>query len=75
MKVFRAISIIFAIAYIVLLIVCLNVEITFGIRLAVVIVGIITTVLNMISTFMWGITDTANQYNSQESRWSRMSHR
>ena len=75
MNVLRVISILCAIALVVLLIVSLNVEASAGLTLAIVIVGIATAVLNVISTFMWWITDAENNYNSNQLRWFRMSHR
>ena len=75
MNIFRVLSIICAVALIVLLIVSLNVEASSGLSLAIVIVGIATAVFNVISTIMWWITDAANSSNAQQLRWSRMSYR
>ena len=66
MNIFRVLSIICSIAFIILLIVSLNVEASAGMTLAVVIVGIITAGLNIISTAMWWVTDVENEYNSNQ---------
>ena len=73
MNIFRVLSIICSIAFIILLIVSLNVEASAGMTLAVVIVGIITAGLNIISTAMWWVTDVENEYNSNQLHWFRMS--
>ena len=65
MNIFRVLSIICAVALIVLLIVSLNVEVSAGLTWAIVIVGIATAVFNVIATIAWWITDAANK----ESSW------
>ena len=69
MNVFRIISILVSIAFIVLLIVSFNVEQTEGMKLAVLIGGIITAVMNLISTVMWWLTDSENQRNAWQLSW------
>ncbi|MBE5812679.1 MAG: hypothetical protein E7314_03395 [Clostridiales bacterium] len=73
MNALRIISILCAIALIVLLIVSLNVEESTGLTRAIVVVGIVTAVLNIISTIMWWLTDVANNYNADQLRWFRIS--
>lgn len=75
MNIFRVLSIICAIALIVLLIVSLNVEASAGLTWAIVIVGIATAVFNVIATIAWWITDEANNYNSWQLSWyTRLHH-
>lgn len=75
MNIFRVLSIICASALVVLLIVSLNVEASAGLTLAIVIVGIVTAIFNVIATVMWWLTDTANNYNSWQLSWyTRLHH-
>ena len=75
MNVLRIVSLLCAVALLVLLIVSLNVEASAGLTLAIVIVGIATAVMSMISTIMWWLTESAYNCNEQQLRWARMSHR
>ena len=74
MNVLRVISILCAIALIVLLIVSLNVETNSGLTLAIVIVGIATAVINVISTVMWWLTDVENERNAWQLSWYNRLH-
>ena len=69
MNIFRVLSIICAIALVVLLIVSLNVEASMALTWSIVVVGIITAGFNVITTIMWWITDAANNYNSWQLSW------
>lgn len=74
MNIFRVLSIICAIALIVLLIVSLNVETSAELTWAIVIVGIATAVFNVIATIAWWIADEANNYNSWQLSWYNRLH-
>ena len=69
MNVLRVISILCAIALVILLIVSLNVEASAGLTLAIVIIGIATAVFNVIATIAWWLTDAANERNSWQLSW------
>ena len=71
--VLRIVSLLCAVALIVLLIVSINVEASAELNLAIVIVGIATAVLCIISTIMWGFTESENDYNAQQLHWFRIS--
>ena len=73
MTAFRIISIIISVAFIVLEILNFNGVLNETLQIVTTIVGIVTAVLNVISVVMWWITDEANQYNSRQYRWFRMS--
>lgn len=73
MNVFRIISIILSVAFIVLAILNFNGVLNETLQIVMIVVGIITAVLNVISVVMWWITDEANQYNSRQLHWFRIS--
>lgn len=75
MSIFRILSIICSVVLVTLLVISVTVELSTGLTWAIVIVGILTAVFNVISTIMWWITDAANSSNAQQLRWSRMSYR
>ena len=66
MTVFRIISIIVSVAFVVLAILNFNGVLNETLQILMIVVGIITAVLNVISVVMWWITDEANQYNSRQ---------
>ena len=71
MTVLRIISIIISFAFIVLAILNFNGVLNETLQILMIVVGIITAVLNVISVVMWWITDEANQYNSRQLSWFR----
>ena len=73
MNVFRMLLILCAIALTILCIVSLSVEEREPLTVAIAIVGIITSVLAIIATVMWWITDEANSYHCDQLRYFRMS--
>jgi hypothetical protein len=75
MNIFRVLSILLSVVFVILLIISLNVETSVTLKHAIVIVGIATAIFNVISTIMWWIADVANEYNSNQLRWFRISHR
>jgi len=69
MKVFRVISIVCTIAFIIFAIVGLKVEVTVQIRSALAIGGIVIAILNIISIIMCWLIDAANERNSWQLSW------
>ena len=75
MNIFRVLSIICSVVLIVLFILSLTVEASTGLTVAIVIVGIVTAVFNVIATIAWWLADEANNYNSWQLSWyTRLHH-
>ena len=69
MNVFRIISIILSVGFIVLAILNFNGVLSESLQSVMIVVGIITAVLNVISVVMWWITDEENRENSWQLSW------
>ena len=73
MTIFRIISIIVSVAFIVLAVLSFTGVFNETLKILMSIVGIITAVLNVISVVMWHITDKENQHNSRQLNWFAIS--
>ena len=71
MKAFRIISIIVSLAFAIMLILSAIGKLPESLQVAMIILGIITVILNIIATVAWWIVDEENQYNSMQLKWFR----
>jgi len=68
----RIVSIVFSILFVVMAVLCYNSILNEKMQLVTLVLGIITAVLNIISTIAWWLTDNANAYNANQLRYFGM---